>query len=347
MLPVEIALLRRVWFPVARLQDLSAGPAEGRLLDVDLVVYGGPDGVTVAQGMCPHRNASLATGSVADGTIACPYHGWQFASGSGALLAVPSLPPDATLPRCSLVTYRSRVAYGLVWAVLDEPYLPAFEIPGLSPDWSVVVHRELTYFEAAEWHIAWGEAAWLHCGLRALHENFADMSHFGFVHRPSMGEVGALIPEYRVERDGWNMNYVVSNQPARDSEGGSVAEVALARTNSYRMTLPSFTTIYSPRRSGRDAFRRSVRQPDVNRRRARPQFLGCWHRCNDARRVRGVDHRFVRLRQPSDERGLSGPRSVSTTGAAVVDAWPDLDPRRRSVRCLPPRLPRVVDDVRR
>lgn len=259
MLGVETELLRRVWFPVARVQDVVAGPQRGLLLDTELVIWRAPDGtVTVAQGMCPHRNAALADGEVAgDGSIACPYHGWRFTAAGGELAAIPSQPDDAPLPRCSLVTYPSRVAYGLVWTALDpEPYLPPLTIDGLPEDWQLARDGQLTYWRAGEWEIAWGEAAWVRCGMRALHENFADMSHFGFVHRASMGRVGARLPEYQVVAgDGWSLDYELHNLPDEAPAGaGSVAEIALARTNRYRMTLPSFTTIRSQGAGGGTRF---------------------------------------------------------------------------------------------
>ncbi len=251
MSPAEVALLRRLWFPVARTQDVLAGPHRGRLLDEELVIYRSSTGIVVAQGMCPHRGASMASGSVVDGEIECPYHGWRFDAVDGRLTAVPSLPPEAPPPRCGLRIFRSRVAYGLVWAALDEPYLPLVALDRIGTDWELV-DGPLTHFRVDGWHIAYGEPVWLNCGMRALHENFSDMSHFAFVHRETMGDnVGPRIPEYTLYPGAWSFSYEVRNLPAEAPAVGAapdVSTITLQRTNEYTVYLPSFTTIYS--RSG-------------------------------------------------------------------------------------------------
>ena len=48
MLPDEADMLSRMWFPVARIRDLDAGPFGATLLDRNLVVYRTAAGVAVA-----------------------------------------------------------------------------------------------------------------------------------------------------------------------------------------------------------------------------------------------------------------------------------------------------------
>jgi len=41
---------------------------------------------------CPHRGASLGAGTVENGTVFCPMHGWQFDLKTGACLDNPDRP---------------------------------------------------------------------------------------------------------------------------------------------------------------------------------------------------------------------------------------------------------------
>src|SRR5262245_19835087 len=126
---IEYQLLRRAWFPVARVDDLDNGVAAGNILGTALVIYRVADTVTVADGWCPHRGMALWLGRVADGGLECPYHGWLFAPTSGRCLRIPSLPDPTEEHRYQLRTYPARTAYGLVWTCLDEPFLPFPELP--------------------------------------------------------------------------------------------------------------------------------------------------------------------------------------------------------------------------
>ena len=258
MLVAEFELLRHVWFPVARLQDLAAGPVGAAILGTELVVYQGLHGVTVAGGWCPHRGMRLSMGAVVDGELECPYHGWRFASGSGRCTAVPSLPAHLPPTRVELTTLPASVAYGMVWSRLDEPYLPRLEAKELEPGpWEPVEGPEIFHYRAGNWSFALGEPFVINAGIRALSENFRDMSHFAFVHRKSMGpNLRREVEEYRVEKSGWTLGYTLSSHPEglrADGEmpagtarpGQTFADVAYGRTNTYNVVLPSSTYIVS------------------------------------------------------------------------------------------------------
>jgi nitrite reductase/ring-hydroxylating ferredoxin subunit len=40
-------------------------------------------------GVCPHRGGPLGQGTVMDGALVCPWHGWRFEVGSGRCLNFP------------------------------------------------------------------------------------------------------------------------------------------------------------------------------------------------------------------------------------------------------------------
>src|SRR4051794_34502369 len=80
------------WFPVVRAADVGTTPvpvsAGG---DAYVVVRLRPGGeVNAFPARCPHRLVPLAAGSVADGRLRCPAHGWRF-DGEGRCVEIPSL----------------------------------------------------------------------------------------------------------------------------------------------------------------------------------------------------------------------------------------------------------------
>lgn len=264
MEPGELQMLARTWFPVARTQDLAAGPAQATLLGRELVVYAGPAGVTVADGWCPHRGMKLSMGAMVGGELECPYHGWRFEAVTGRCVAVPSLPAHLPPTRVCLKTYPVRIAYGMVWSCLEEPWLEPLSIPDLDGhEWQPIDDGDLPHYRVGHWTIALGANRYVAAGVRALSENFRDMAHFAFVHRNSMGpDVRREVDEYSVETDGWRLRYTLSSHPQgviiqedgqhsigrNQRSGGSdlkLSNVAYGRTNLYTIVLPASTYIFS------------------------------------------------------------------------------------------------------
>ena len=80
-----------LWHPVAASATVAAGPVAARLLERDLVLWRGPDGVIEAWAdRCPHRGTRLSLGRIVEGRLECAYHGWRF-DGSGRCRVVPGL----------------------------------------------------------------------------------------------------------------------------------------------------------------------------------------------------------------------------------------------------------------
>jgi phenylpropionate dioxygenase-like ring-hydroxylating dioxygenase large terminal subunit len=179
---------RHCWWVVARSCDIDT-PKAATLLDQPLVVFRDQDGTArVLDRHCIHRYADLAAGKITRDGLECPYHGWVFDGDSGACRRIPALPEGSAIPRVARTrSYPVIERFEHVWTCLDTPFVDLPdppEIEGLTLEW-----RPAAPIPAK-------------CGFMAAVENFLDMSHFAFVHGPSMGEVSPLFPKLDVKRDG-------------------------------------------------------------------------------------------------------------------------------------------------
>ena len=115
------------WFPVARSAEVGTTPmpvsaAGGAYVVVRLRPGGEVSGFPAR---CPHRLVPLASGSVVDGRLRCPAHGWRF-DGEGRCVDIPSLgehgspPPRADLAVPWAVEERD----GWVWLAPERTAIP-------------------------------------------------------------------------------------------------------------------------------------------------------------------------------------------------------------------------------
>jgi phenylpropionate dioxygenase-like ring-hydroxylating dioxygenase large terminal subunit len=220
---IEYQLLRRTWFPIARLEDIGQNPVPANILGTELVVFRSGQQVTVAAGRCPHRGMALWLGAVRDDGLECPYHGWRFEPEGGACVSIPALPPGSVPRGIRLRTYGTREAYGHIWTCLDDPYLPFPELLG---------------YGARGWEFGFGKPADIGCGMRQLTENFRDMAHFPFVHAATMGpNVRRQVDSYDVRQNGWELEWTLRTDLGGTALGGNSA-LANAMTLAYRISLP-------------------------------------------------------------------------------------------------------------
>ena len=124
MLVAEHELLRRVWFPVARLQELSSGPVGIAILGTELVVHEGREGVTVAGGWCPHRGMKLSVGKRRRRRAGVPPSRLALYERVRALHAgpLPSAGPPPT--KVALKTYPVCIAYACRRPLETAPWEP-------------------------------------------------------------------------------------------------------------------------------------------------------------------------------------------------------------------------------
>lgn len=185
---------RPYWHPVARSADVAPGAVLGvRLLDEDLVLWRDADGALgLADDLCPHRGTMLSAGGrvTASGTIACPYHAWEF-DAAGRCTRIPQLADDVrAVAQVRLATYRTVEHAGLVWACLapdgaERRGVPQVPMVG-EPGWW--------------WHA--GVPQHWRCQAPRMVENFLDVAHFGVLHADTFGNPDVeVVDAYRPVHD--------------------------------------------------------------------------------------------------------------------------------------------------
>lgn len=200
------------WYPVARSFDVQGGPVPVTVLGRRLVLWRAAGGeVTAVPDRCPHREAPLSAGSVADGCLVCPYHGWTF-DGSGRCVRIPSATEGTPVPpRARITPVFCQERYGLVWVCLAEP---TGSIPAIEQDGLAEFRRINTPVEV------WRTSA------TRMTDNFLDISHFPFVHLGTFGiaqeTVVAKVELQQLDADWYGYRYEVNAN--NDALGSVVSE---------------------------------------------------------------------------------------------------------------------------
>jgi phenylpropionate dioxygenase-like ring-hydroxylating dioxygenase large terminal subunit len=199
--------LSQYWHPVAVAAEVGEGPVRASLLGGHVVLFRSGGALRAFNDVCLHRGAALSLGTVRDGRIVCPYHGWEY-DAAGACVRIPALPPDRPIPaRARAVTHHVAEAYGLVWVALENPVAP---IPGMPGD----VHLDPAYsgevFSVLDWATSAGRST----------ENSMDVSHFPFVHANLLGDPDHPEQEpYELHEEEWGLRFRVEDQFWRSSDG--------------------------------------------------------------------------------------------------------------------------------
>jgi phenylpropionate dioxygenase-like ring-hydroxylating dioxygenase large terminal subunit len=100
---------------------------------------------------CPHRGMALTKGTLQDGRITCPFHGWQFNT-EGACVAIPAL---SRLESVDVAKIRIRAfdvveRFGMVWIKPGDkggmwPPLPDVDFEPVGPPLAVSVEVEASF----------------------------------------------------------------------------------------------------------------------------------------------------------------------------------------------------------
>jgi len=224
----EQPILRRFWYTACFARDLTTTPLARTVLGSPLVLWRAtPEApVSVALDRCPHRDAPLSGGWIADCHLICPYHGWEW-DGAGRTRRIPQF-PDAPHPtRSGLTMIAAQERYGLVWVCLDDdpvagiPPLPEYD----DPAWRVVPEYEFDF----------------DCTAMHLLENNFDPGHVAFVHRHTFGNPDRPeLTDTTVTREPYGLS--THGQVPVDSRPGEAG--ATVRTTVSRLYAPFFAHIH-------------------------------------------------------------------------------------------------------
>jgi phenylpropionate dioxygenase-like ring-hydroxylating dioxygenase large terminal subunit len=224
--PTLTDALARGWWPVARAGDLDT-PVTATLLDRSLAVFRTDDGrAFVTEDVCPHRGASLSRGTVVEGALQCPYHGWQWDGSTGACLQIPALGSDGAIPPAArLRTYPAVEYLGVVWTCLSDDPLDGFPHadvpkPGDFADFRVgTIDFETNVLVAVE--------------------NFRDVAHLYFVHGESINPSSPEVERLEPKRDG----RVISLERRVEIDGTDGFYFDSATVMSYRAFVPHCASV--------------------------------------------------------------------------------------------------------
>ena len=214
------------WHPLCTIEQLQHEAIfSARLLDEDILVWRGEDGLHAWRDRCVHRGTRLSLGRVINGNcIQCPYHGWTY-NNEGQCIEIPAMPGHAPGERARVNTYRIQEKYGLAWVCPGEP---ARDIPEF-PEWDKSEFRKLLC----------GPYSVATSGPRII-ENFLDVAHFPYVHKDVLGtQENTEIVDYDVStgEDGVLAQNVKVYQP--DPYGTGVGD-----TVTYTYAAPRPLTAY-------------------------------------------------------------------------------------------------------
>ncbi|MFC0211952.1 Rieske 2Fe-2S domain-containing protein [Paenibacillus chartarius] len=206
------------WHAVCLASELTDKPIGVKLLGERVVVFRNEHGVHALQDLCIHRGAMLSEGWLQDGTVVCPYHGWQY-DGNGQCVCIPAQPKGERIPpRAKTSSYSCEEKYGFVWVCLGEPGdgVPHFE------EFADPAYRPLPC----------GPYKVKAAGTRVI-ENFTDFAHLMFVHQNLLGHPDhAELPDIEVVKE--NGRIYIENVPIFQPVAHSGSDKREGTTYMYR-----------------------------------------------------------------------------------------------------------------
>ncbi|XP_060214369.1 chlorophyllide a oxygenase, chloroplastic [Lycium barbarum] len=169
--------LKNFWYPVAFSTDIK----DDTMIPIDCfeepwVIFRGKDGKPgCVQNTCAHRACPLHLGSVKEGRIQCPYHGWEYST-EGKCEKMPST-KFLNVKIKALPCFEQE---GMIWIWPgNDP--PAANIPSLLPPSGFQIHAEIVMELPVE-H-----------GL--LLDNLLDLAHAPFTHTSTFAK-GWSVPSF-------------------------------------------------------------------------------------------------------------------------------------------------------
>lgn len=218
----------KAWLPVLYSSALKDKPISIKLLGEHLVLWRDQESVSCLLDLCIHRGVALSLGSVCDGNIVCPYHGWRY-RGDGKCTHIPQLEDQCKIPpKAKVKSFQVQEKFGLVWVAVEEPLYDLPEIPEFNdPSWRIVET---------------GPFPWKANSARQV-ENFTDFAHFPFVHPELLGDPERpFVPPHTVTRKDNILYYEIIRPEATNTDEfpifGNPNQEKPMRHNRYQLILP-------------------------------------------------------------------------------------------------------------
>jgi phenylpropionate dioxygenase-like ring-hydroxylating dioxygenase large terminal subunit len=169
---VEMEISTHHWYPVLSSRELGKRPAGRIRFGERLVFWRTADGtISCMSDVCPHRGAALSLGRVKQNSLACPFHGLEFAT-DGSCTHIPVETDQSLCAHLKVATQPVREAAGFIW--IWRGSAPATDaLPPFHPDLA-----DKNYGESL--------SVWPAHYTRCI-ENVCDYSHLPFVHRTTIG----------------------------------------------------------------------------------------------------------------------------------------------------------------
>lgn len=179
--------LKNFWYVAAESHELRADkPLHVEIMSEWIVLYRDSEGRPVAlQDKCLHRNVQLSNGTVKDGQLTCPYHGWTY-DGKGEVVKIPS--ETTKIGKRCAVSYKCKEHQKYIYICLEsseQQSLEPFEMPSYKAPGYVSIRLQNTF-----------ENTVVNCA-----ENFVDIPHTTYVHPTIFRNPGNQEMEYEVTRD--------------------------------------------------------------------------------------------------------------------------------------------------
>ena len=165
--------LRNCWYMAAWSDELGDAGLARTLLDIPVLLLRAADGTPSAvRDRCPHRFAPLSTGTFAEGTVTCRYHGLAF-DGAGKCVNNPHGPITSAL---AVESFPLVERYRVLWIWLGDTEKAD---PAAIPDLSFLSEAPDTAFNNGYLHGA------AHYQLYV--DNILDLSHTDYLHPDTLG----------------------------------------------------------------------------------------------------------------------------------------------------------------
>lgn len=236
MATIASAALDHCWYAVATTEAIGTGPVAVTAREMPYVIWRSPGGELIAAlDRCTHREAALSKGTVTDGCLRCPYHGWLFGR-DGQCLEVPSSGPGAPVPPAAhLDPISLQEHYGLVWLCSGEPRQP---VPPLAVEYDPAFTRLNT-----------GMQVW-DCSATRMIDNMLDVAHFPYTHAGTFGrEQETVVPKYSLTQlddtfHGYAYSVVVNNEgDAKAMSGGGDDVIRLDMSTGFALPFSVRSTM--------------------------------------------------------------------------------------------------------